>query len=75
MTEIIPTARSRCSEGWLLFWYIGDLYTIEILKEAHVRDWRDHQKAVDQHREHINDCQDCKVGINRVREEIEEQAV
>ncbi len=75
MDKTVSTVSARCSKGWLLFWAIGDYYTIEILKEPPLRTWKDHQKAVDKHSEHIQKCEDCKFGIKRVKVELEEQAV
>ncbi len=75
MNKTVSTASARCSKGWLLFWAIGDYYTIEIMKEPQIRNWKDHQEAVDKHREHIQNCDDCIFGITRVRIELEEMAV
>ncbi len=75
MTEITSTVSARCSKGWLLFWAIGDYYTIEILKEPPLRTWKDHQKAVEEHKEHFQGCDDCVSGITRVRMELEQEAV
>ena len=75
MDKMVSTASTRCSQGWLLFWAIGDYYTIEIMKELPLRNWKDHQRAVDQHKEHIQNCEDCTFGITRVKIELEEMAV
>lgn len=75
MNEIISTANARCPEGWKLFWVIGDYYTIEIIKEPNARNWSDHKSAVEIHKDHINECQTCDFGIQRIQIQLNELAV
>ena len=75
MTEPISTASARCGEGWRLFWILGDLYTAEIMKAPHERNWKNHVEAIAKHRDHINNCQTCNFGITRVQIKLNELAV
>lgn len=69
------TVRSRCQEGWRLFFQIGDEYTSVINVEPQGRDWSRHRRAVEKHKGHIEDCEICRPGLKELQMTLEEVAV
>jgi hypothetical protein len=74
MSETVSPANARCTEGWRLFWLIGDLFSLEVQKEPYKRNWEDWQAAVDEHKDHIKKCDTCHFGIKTVQIKLEEMA-
>ena len=75
MTQNVSKANARCQSGWSLFFRIGDLYTSITNLAPEYRDWNKHAEAVEEHKNHINDCGFCRNGLKEIQMTLEEMAV
>ncbi len=73
--KFAPMTKVRCQEGWRLFFVIGDEYTRVVNISPQPRDWERHEKAVKQHKEHIEQCSMCRSGLKEIQLTLEEMAV
>ena len=75
MSQNVSMAKARCQDGWSLFFRIGDLYTSLTNLAPEHRDWNKHADAVEEHKNHINDCGFCRKGLKEIQMTLEEMAV
>lgn len=73
--KVASTTKARCQEGWRLFFRIGDLYRFNMKQNPWERKWTEHTKAVEEHKDHIEDCDICNSGLKELQLTLEEMAV
>ena len=74
-SKVQSTTKARCQEGWRLFFRIGDLYTSNMNQPSYNRKWVEHRKAIEEHKNHIEDCDICNSGLKELQLTLEEMAV
>ena len=67
--------KSRCQEGWRLFFVIGDFYEFNMKQDPENRIWKKHAAAVEEHRSHVVDCSICGPGKKETQIGFEELVV
>ena len=75
MSQNASMVNARCQDGWSLFFRIGDLYTSITNLAPEYRDWTKHADAVEEHKNHIDDCDFCRKGLKEIQMTLEEMAV
>ena len=71
----LSKTKTRCQDGWRLFFKIGDIYTYNVTQPVDNRDWSDHLSAIKVHKEHVEGCSICNNGLKELQLTLEEMAV